>query len=169
MERDLQVLVNTRDHLVVDSPAGTEGIVLLVGLGVLLVMMAYVIYRVWSRSKVAAIFFAGITLAAELLVYSDRSRSYRMDLDRSQGQLIMTTFSGTDRTDPLATERDPLNALTRADMEFDHAYRRITLSTANGQHLHPLGPDFEMMDSQFNVLGDVQKFLRPSNATPGAH
>ena len=162
MERDLQVLVNTRDHLVVDSPAGTEGIVLVVSLGVLLVMMAYVIYRVWSRSKVAAIFFAVVTLAAELLVYSDRSRSYRMDLDRSQGQLIMTTF-------PLATERDPLNELTRADMEFDRASRRITLSTANGQHLHPLGPDFEMMDSQFNVLGDVQKFLGQSNATPGAN
>lgn len=166
MERDLQVMVNAGNHLVVDSPSQPTGTWDIVFYLFLLGGLAYVVYRMWPVSRIAAAGLVAVALVVSLFVWSNQGTSYRMDMDRATDQLTVSSFRGSDRTQPLTTTQTPLDSLTRADMEFDRNYRRITLSTRDGKQVRPLGPDYNIMDSQFNVLGDIQRFLGQEPTTP---
>ncbi len=159
MERDLQVLVNTNDRLVVDSPAASLGTLNLVLLAVGIAVAGYLVYRLWPVSRIAAVVTVVIALAVGWLVFADLGTSYRMELNRGKNELIMNSYRGKNRTTATGTWVDPLDALERADIEFDRRYRRITMTSHDGQVIHPLGPDFTIMDSQFQVLGEIQRFL----------
>ena len=119
------------------------------------------VYRLWPVSRLAAIGIVLVAVIVFVFVSSDLGTSYRMDMDRQKGEMIMNSYCGSDRSEPLGTWVDALNRFQRADMEFDRGDRRLVLTTSDGQLVRPLGPDFNNMDNQFKVLEEMRNFLAP--------
>ena len=141
--RDLQIVIDTKDRLLVDSPSEPWSIVTLAFLSCVFAGLCYVVYRLWPVSRLAAIGIVLVAVIVSVFVSSDLGTSYRMDMDRQKGEMIMNSYRGSDRSEPLGTWVDALNRFQRADMEFDRGDRRLVLTTSDGQLVRPLGPDFQ--------------------------
>ena len=159
MDRDLKILLNTTDKLIVRSPSEHMGTFNIAVIAIVACGVAFLAYKLWSASRIASVVLVVIALVIGLIVSADRGTSYQMEMNRPQNKLVMTSFRGSNTQDELKSITLPLNDVERADMEFNRTSRRITLTMRSSKPIHPLGPDFEYMDSQFKVLGIIQNFI----------
>ena len=157
MDRDLRILVNTADKLVIQSPPrGIPTFVIIVTI----CLLSFLVYKLWTTStREAAIGVIVIAIPVSWLVYVNNKNGYQMELNRIQNTVVVTPFTGTTHQHFFKSNSMPLDHVERADMEFDRNFRRITLSTRSGTLVHPLGPNYEVMDSQFIALGLIQSFI----------
>ena len=157
MERDLRILVDTADKLVIQSPPRETDYFIII---FVVCMMSYALYKFWTNSARAyAIGLVVIAIPISWLVYDTNKYGYQMEMDRAKNVVLITPFTGTSNPHFDKTVVLPLDRVERADMEFDRNYRRITLTVRNGTPFHPLGLNYEIMDSQFKALGLIQSFI----------